>query len=230
MRPHNVPFTLLGAALLWFGWFGFNAGSALKADQIAAYAFINTNTATAAALLTWVTVERIRYGKPTALGAASGAVAGLVAITPCAGYVDPRGSIAVGVLAGLGCVLALPLKNRFNIDDSLDVAGLHLCGGIIGSLAVGLFATKAVNANGADGLLYGGGTRQLVLQAVTVSVVVAYSFTITYIIGSVLNVLPGRRNRVEPRSEASGLDLALHGESAYEIEPHHQGVEIYSRE
>jgi Amt family ammonium transporter len=218
MRPHNVPFTLLGAALLWFGWFGFNAGSALKADNIAAYAFVNTNTAAASALLTWVFVERIRYGKPTALGAASGAVAGLVAITPCAGYVDPRGSIAVGMLAGLGCVLAVPLKNRLKIDDSLDVAGLHLVGGVIGSLSVGLFATKAVNPAGADGLFYGGGFDQLTLQAVTVAAVVGYSFFATYFIATLLGVLPSRRNRVQPTSETSGLDISLHGETAYETD------------
>jgi Amt family ammonium transporter len=220
MRPNNVPFTLLGAALLWFGWFGFNAGSALKADNLAAYAFVNTNTATAVAMLTWVAVERIRYGRPTTLGAASGAVAGLVAITPCAGFVDPRGSIAIGFLAGLGCVLALPLKNRFAIDDSLDVAGLHLVGGVIGSLAAGLFATRAVNPNGADGLLYGGGTRQLVLQAIVVGVVVLYSFTITYVIGAVLRRLSGTRSRVAAKDETTGLDLTLHGETAYELSNH----------
>ncbi len=220
MRPNNVPFTLLGAALLWFGWFGFNSGSALKADGLAAYAFVNTNTATAAAMLTWLAVERLRYGRATALGAASGAVAGLVAITPCAGFVDPRGSIAVGVLAGLGCVLALPLKDLLNIDDSLDVAGLHLVGGVIGSLAAGLFATKAVNPNGADGLLYGGGTRQLMLQAIAVAVVVAYSFAATYLIGAILGRLTGHHNRVAAKSETMGLDLALHGETAYALDHH----------
>jgi ammonium transporter, Amt family len=218
MRPHNVPFTLLGAALLWFGWFGFNSGSALKADNIAAYAFVNTNTAAAAALLTWVLVERVRYGKPTALGAASGAVAGLVAITPCAGYVDPRGSIAVGVLAGLGCVLAVPLKDWLKVDDSLDVAGLHLVGGVIGSLCVGLFATKAVNPAGADGLFYGGGVDQLARQAVTIAAVVTYSFFVTYLIAALIGALPGRSNRVPPTSETSGLDISLHGETAYETD------------
>jgi Amt family ammonium transporter len=218
MAPHNLPFTMLGVALLWFGWFGFNAGSALKADGLAAYAFMNTNTATASALLTWVLVERIRYGKPSALGAASGAVAGLVAITPCAGYVDPRGSIAIGILAGLGCALVVPLKSRFGIDDSLDVGGVHLVGGIIGSLALGLFATKTVNPAGANGLFYGGSYRQLVLQAVAVAAVVAYSFTVTSFIGVMLDYLPSRRNRVTPQDESVGLDFALHGESAYQAE------------
>ncbi|GAB3669519.1 ammonium transporter [Actinocorallia lasiicapitis] len=215
MPPHNVPFILLGVALLWFGWFGFNAGSALRANNLAAYAFVNTNTAAAAALLTWVLVERIRYGKPTALGAASGAVAGLVAITPCAGYVDPLGSLGVGVLAGLGCALVVPLKNRLQIDDSLDVCGLHLTGGLIGSLALGLFATKEANPDGVNGLLHGGGAHQLVLQAAAVGAVTFYSFFVTYFLALILDFLPARRNRVSAQDEAVGLDFSLHGETAY---------------
>ncbi|GAA3224201.1 ammonium transporter [Actinocorallia longicatena] len=218
IAPHNVPFILLGVALLWFGWFGFNAGSALRADGLAAYAFVNTNTATAAALLTWVLVERIRYGRPTALGAASGAVAGLVAITPCAGYVNPLGSLAIGFLAGLGCALVVPLKSRLKIDDSLDVGGLHLTGGLIGSLALGLFATRDVNPAGVDGLLYGGGTHQIVLQAAAVGAVTFYSFFVTYFLALILDFLPSRRNRVSSQDETVGLDFSLHGETAYEHE------------
>jgi Amt family ammonium transporter len=141
-----------------------------------------------------------------------------VAITPCAGYVDPRGSIAIGMLAGLGCALFVPLKSRLGIDDSLDVGGLHLVGGVIGSLALGLFATKTVNPMGADGLLYGGGYKQLVLQAIVVAAVVAYSFTVTSFLGMILDYLPARRNRVTPQDESVGLDFALHGESAYQNE------------
>ncbi|MDX6741273.1 ammonium transporter [Actinocorallia sp. A-T 12471] len=217
MAPHNVPFIMLGVAMLWFGWFGFNAGSALKADAVAVWAFVNTNTATAAALLTWVMVERIRYGKPTALGAASGAVAGLVAITPAAGFVDVKGALAIGLLAGFGCCLAVPLKSRLKLDDSLDVAGLHLVGGVIGSVCVGLFATSAVNP-AVDGLLYGGDPHQLVLQIAVVGAVTAYSFFVTYFIALVLDKLPARRNRVSSQDEAVGLDFALHGETAYETQ------------
>ena len=168
MRPHNVPFVMLGAGLLWFGWFGFNAGSALGANQLAGFAFLNTNTATCAALLAWIGVERLRYGKPTAVGAASGAVAGLVAITPCAGFVSPLGSIAVGLIAGGACALAVSLKCRLGFDDSLDVVAVHLVGGILGSLCVGLFATTDVNSLGADGLFYGGGATLLGKQALVV--------------------------------------------------------------
>jgi Amt family ammonium transporter len=216
MRPHNLPFVLLGAALLWFGWFGFNAGSALKADNLAAYAFVNTNTAASVGLLSWVAVERLRFGKATTLGAASGAVSGLVAVTPCAGYVSPLGAAVVGMLSGAGCALAVTLKTWLGFDDSLDVVGVHLVGGVIGSLGVGLFATKAINPLGADGLFYGGGYGQLAVQGVTVVAVVGYSFTVTYVLGTVLGRLVG--NRVPPRDELSGMDLSVHGESAYEMD------------
>jgi Amt family ammonium transporter len=215
MRPHNVPFTLLGAALLWFGWFGFNAGSALAAGNLAGYAFANTNTATAAALLGWIAVEKLKYGKPTTLGAASGAVAGLVAITPCAGFVSPLGSIAVGVLAGAGCALAVRLKTRLGFDDSLDVVAVHLIGGIIGSLGVGLFATLDTNPLGADGLFYGGGFSLLGKQALAVVCVMTYSFTVSFVLGKAINVFI--KNRVSEEQEVEGLDLALHGETAYEF-------------
>ncbi len=215
MRPHNVPFVLLGAALLWFGWFGFNAGSALGANQLAGYAFMNTNTATAAALLAWIGVEKLRDGKPTTLGAASGAVAGLVAITPCAGFVSPLGSIVVGLLAGSICALAVSIKGKVRVDDSLDVVAVHLVGGIIGSLSVGLFATLDTNPLGADGLFYGGGFSLLGKQALAVVSVIGYTFVVTLIIGFAINLVV--KNRVPAEVEDEGLDLALHGETAYEF-------------
>ncbi len=176
MRPHNLPLVLMGTALLWFGWFGFNGGSALTADGVAAVAVLNTQVAAAAALLTWAMAERVRFGKPTTLGAASGAVAGLVAITPAAGYVTPVGAIAIGGLAGVICHLAVGLKAVFRLDDALDVAAVHLGGGIVGALSVGLFATSSVNpAVVHDGLFYGGGYRLLGLQGIAVGSVVAYS-------------------------------------------------------
>ncbi|PZS01751.1 MAG: ammonium transporter [Pseudonocardiales bacterium] len=215
MRPHNVPFVLLGAGLLWFGWFGFNAGSALGANNLAAYAFVNTNTATAAALLGWITVEKLKYGKSTTLGAASGAVAGLVAITPCAGFVSPLGSIAVGVLAGGICPLAIGLKTRFGFDDSLDVVGVHLFGGVVGSLCVGLFATIDTNSAGKDGLFYGGGLGLLGEQALAVVSVMGYSFVVTFVIGKVISLVI--RSRLTAEEEIIGMDVAMHGESAYEL-------------
>jgi Amt family ammonium transporter len=215
MRPHNVPFVLLGAGLLWFGWFGFNAGSALAANQLAGYAFVNTNTATAGALLAWILVEKLRDGKATTLGAASGAVAGLVAITPCAGFVSPMGSIAVGALAGAGCALAVSIKGKVRIDDSLDVGAVHLIGGIIGSLCVGLFATLDTNSLGADGLFYGGGLSLLGKQALAVVSVIAYTFTVTLIIAFVINLFI--KHRVPEDQEVEGLDLSMHGETAYEF-------------
>ncbi len=215
MRPHNVPFVMLGAGLLWFGWFGFNAGSALGANQLAGFAFLNTNTATCAAVLAWIGVERLRYGKATAVGAASGAVAGLVAITPCAGFVSPLGSIAVGLIAGGACALAVSLKSRLRVDDSLDVVAVHLVGGILGSLCVGLFATTDVNSLGSDGLFYGGGATLLGKQALVVLAVTGYSFAATLVIGLLVNLVI--KNRVRPEVEDEGLDLAVHGETAYEL-------------
>jgi ammonium transporter, Amt family len=215
MRPHNVPFVLLGAALLWFGWFGFNAGSALGANNVAAYAFVNTNTATAAAVLGWLLVEKLRDGKATTLGAASGAVAGLVAITPCAGFVSPMGSILVGALAGVICALAVALKGMVRVDDSLDVVAVHLVGGVVGSLCVGLLATVDTNSLGADGLFYGGGWSLLGKQLLAVGSVIGYSFVVTLIIAFVINLFI--KLRVPEEQEVEGLDLALHGETAYEF-------------
>jgi Amt family ammonium transporter len=214
MRPHNLPLTMIGMALLWFGWFGFNAGSALSAGNLAGYAFVNTNTATAAALLAWVCVERFRFGKATSLGAASGAVSGLVAVTPCAGYVSPMGAIGVGLLAGTLCSLAVAVKAWFKLDDSLDVVGVHLVGGVVGTLCVGLFATLAVNSDGANGLFYGGGYSQLGKQATVTVAVVGYSFVVTLLLGRILDRLVG--NRVTVREERTGLDLSVHGELGYE--------------
>jgi Amt family ammonium transporter len=215
-RPHNLPFVMLGAGLLWFGWFGFNAGSALEANNLAGYAFINTNTATAAALLSWIAVEKIRYGKVTSLGAASGIVAGLVAITPCAGFVSPIGALALGLVAGAVCALAVSLKTWLGYDDSLDVVGVHLGAGLVGSLGLGLIATTTVNPAGADGLFYGGGYHQLGVQTVAAGAVTIYSFVGTFLIGKFLGRVVG--HRVRYRDEQTGLDLSLHGELAYELD------------
>jgi Amt family ammonium transporter len=213
MRPHNLPLVMIGTALLWFGWFGFNAGSALSADGVASLAFLNTQAAAGTGMLAWAVAERVRFGKPTALGAASGAVAGLVAITPAAGYVSPLGAIAIGALAGLICHLAVGLKAVFRLDDALDVAAVHLGGGVVGALSVGLFATKSVNPAVTDGLFYGGGYRLLSVQAISIAAVIGYSLVMTLIIAGLTNRLLG--SRVTSRDEAIGLDLSQHGESAY---------------
>ncbi|MCP2249319.1 ammonium transporter [Lentzea aerocolonigenes] len=215
MRPHNLPFVLLGAALLWFGWYGFNAGSALGANETAAVAFATTTVATAAAVLGWLLVEQIRDGKPTTLGAASGAVAGLVAITPACAFVSPLGAIAIGVIAGALCSLAVGLKFRFGYDDSLDVVGVHLVGGLVGTLLIGLFGTTSVNSAGADGLFYGGGVGLLGRQAVAAVAVLAFSFVLTFVIAFVVNKTVGFRAAEE--SEVGGIDEAEHAESAYEF-------------
>ena len=212
MRPHNVPYVLLGAGLLWFGWFGFNAGSALSANTLSAYAFVNTNTATGAALIGWILTEKLRDGHSTTLGAASGAVAGLVAITPACGFVSPMGSIVIGLLAGAVCCLATSLKNIFKFDDALDVVGVHLVGGVLGALLIGFFGTSMVN--GADGLFYKGGWKLLGHQTLAVVAVVAYSFIVTYILAQILDKTIGLR--VSEEDEAAGLDLSQHAETAYE--------------
>lgn len=221
MRPHNVPYVLLGAGLLWFGWFGFNAGSALAANTLSAFAFVNTNTATGAALLGWILVERIRDGHATTLGAASGAVAGLVAITPACGFVSPMGSIVVGFAAGIICAFAVGLKNKFGYDDALDVIGVHLVGGILGALLIGFFGTKLTNGAGLNGLFYKGGWTLLGHQAIAVGAVVAYSFIATYILAKVLDLIIGLRVSVE--DEVAGLDLSQHAETAYETTNYSDG-------
>ena len=214
MRPHSLPLVLLGSGLLWFGWFGFNAGSALGANGIASLALINTQVATGAALIGWLLFEKFRDGHATSLGAASGAVAGLVAITPACAFVAPWAAVVIGFLAGAICSSAVGLKYKFNFDDSLDVVGVHLVGGIWGCLSIGLFATKSVNELGGDGLFYGGGTHLLGVQAFGALFVMAYSFIITAILGIVLNKTIGFR--VDEESEVLGVDVAEHLESAYE--------------
>jgi Amt family ammonium transporter len=216
MPQSNLPLMLVGAAILWFGWFGFNGGSALGANQLAASAFLNTNTAGAAALLGWLAVERLRHGKTTTLGAAGGAVAGLAAVTPCAGYVSPMGALAIGVAAGVLCEFAVEWKHRLGYDDALDVVGVHLVGGVFGALAVGLFATKSINAAGANGLFYGGGLAQLGKQAVGVGAAFGYTVVVTLVIALVLKRITG--NRVSEDDEELGLDLSLHGETAYALD------------
>jgi Amt family ammonium transporter len=215
MRPHSLPLVLLGAALLWFGWFGFNAGSALGANGIASLALMNTQVATAAAALGWIFVERMRVGKPTSLGIASGAVSGLVAITPACAFVSPIGAIAIGFVAGALCAFAVGLKFVFNLDDSLDVVGVHLVAGLWGCLSIGLFGSKAVNSIGLDGIFYGGGTKLLGLQAFGAFFVLAYSFLMTLIIGFVINKTIGFR--VKADAEVAGIDYDQHAETAYEL-------------
>jgi len=217
MRPHNIPYVLLGASLLWFGWYGFNSGSALSASDLAGVAFTNTTIATCTAVLGWLLVEQIRDGKPTTLGAASGAVAGLVAITPACGFVNPLGALAVGLIAGAVCAMAISLKYKFGFDDSLDVVGVHLVGGITGTLLIGFFGTKSANASalGDNGLFYGGGFTQLGRQAVAAGSVFLYSFVMAYIIGTIIKKTIGFR--VEEEEEVTGIDESEHAESAYDL-------------
>ncbi len=214
MRPHNLPMVMTGAGLLWFGWFGFNAGSALAANGQAAEVFVNTMVATCAAILGWLLTERIRDGHATSLGAASGAVAGLVAITPSCSSLDPIGSIALGFAAAVLCALAVGLKYRFGYDDSLDVVGVHLVGGIVGTVGVGFLATARATA-GVDGLFYGGGFDQLWRQAVGAAAVLTYSFVATLAIGYLLKVTMGWR--IDEEEEVSGIDSAEHAETGYDL-------------
>jgi len=218
MPPHALPFTLIGAGILWFGWFGFNAGSALKADGIAAQALVNTHLAAAAAMLGWLGVERLRTGHATTLGAASGLVAGLVAITPCAGFVGGMAPIYIGLIAGGVCALAVSLKFKFGYDDSLDVVGVHLVGGLVGSLLLGFFADAAINPAGADGVFLGGGFGLFGEQVLAVVATMVWSFAVTFGIVFVLSkVLPGGI-RVSAEDEDTGLDLSQHSETGYALE------------
>jgi Amt family ammonium transporter len=210
MRPHNVPLVMLGAGLLWFGWFGFNAGSALVAGQTAALAFVYTQLATAAAVLGWMLVERLRDGHCTSLGAASGAVSGLVAITPACAFVSPMGACALGLAAGGVCALAVSLKWRLGFDDSLDVVGVHLVGGALGSVALGFLALHG-------GMLYGGGAGLLGKQVLAVLVVGGFSFTVAFVLGKVLDVLVGFR--IPAHHEVRGIDLVAHRETGYDLVP-----------
>ncbi len=213
-RPHNVPFVMLGAGLLWFGWFGFNAGSALAADGTAAVAWVMTLVATAAASLAWMATEKIRDGHATSLGAASGVVAGLVAITPACSSVDVVGAIAIGLVAGVLCALAVGLKYRWGYDDSLDVVGVHLVGGVVGTLMIGLVAIEEAPA-GVVGLFYGGGVDQLGKQAIAAGAVIAFSFVVTLVIGIIIHKTMGFR--ITTDDEVQGIDLTTHAETAYEL-------------
>jgi Amt family ammonium transporter len=216
MPPHNLTMTMLGTGILWFGWFGFNAGSALGANSIAAAAFMNTFVAAAAGMLGWLLVERIKDGHATSLGAASGAVAGLVAITPCAGFVGGLSPVVIGAVAGIVCYLAIQLKFRFGYDDSLDVVGVHLVGGLVGSLLLGFFADSTINSLVVDeGLFLGGGTALLVDQIVASAATLVFSFVVTLLIAKAIDATIGLR--VSEEEEAQGLDLTQHAESGYNL-------------
>ncbi|WP_275003930.1 ammonium transporter [Promicromonospora iranensis] len=206
MRPHNLPLVMLGAALLWFGWFGFNGGSAFTADGFAGLAWVNTTAATSAAILGWLVVEKLRDGAATSLGAASGVVAGLVAITPAAGSVSPVGSVVIGVIAGALCAFAVSLKYRFGFDDSLDVVGVHLVAGLWGTVAIGFFATES-------GLFYGGGVSQLAVQVIIAVIAVVFSGVITLVLALAIKPFGWR---ITEEAEVSGIDATVHGETAYE--------------
>ena len=214
MPPHNLPFTILGTGILWFGWFGFNAGSALAANGLAAQALINTQLAAASGMIAWLIIEKIKAGHATTLGAASGAVAGLVAITPCAGFVGGMAPIAIGAITGFVCYLCLTLKTKFGFDDSLDVIAVHLIGGLAGSLLLGLFADTAINSLGADGLFFGGGSSLLGKQALASVATFAFSFIVTYVVAKILDATIGIR--VTPENELIGLDQSQHAETAYQ--------------
>jgi len=210
--PHNLPMTVLGAGILWFGWFGFNAGSALAANELAGTAFMATHLAAAAAMLSWLAAERIQHGKATTLGAASGAVAGLVGITPAAGYVGPMAAIAIGVIAGLVCYFGISLKNKFGFDDALDVVGIHGVGGTTGALLTGVFATTAINSAGQDGLLYGN-AGLIVEQVIGVVATIAFSFSVSWVLFKLLDKTIGLRPDEE--GEEVGLDQTEHAETGY---------------
>ncbi|MHB1653001.1 MAG: ammonium transporter [Desulfitobacteriaceae bacterium] len=213
LAPHQIPMTVLGAGLLWFGWFGFNAGSALGANGLAGVAFVTTNTSAAAAALSWAVVEWLHRGKPTVLGAASGAVAGLVAITPAAGFVTPMASILIGLVGGALCYFAVSVvKSKFGYDDALDAFGVHGLGGTWGALATGIFATKTINPNGADGLLYGN-PAQLGIQALAAGTTIAFAVVATFVILKAIALFV--RLRATEEEEEIGLDLSMHGEEAY---------------
>ncbi|MEG9249834.1 ammonium transporter [Arthrobacter sp. Soc17.1.1.1] len=211
-KPHSRPLVLVGAGLLWVGWFGFNAGSALSAGQSASVVFLNTAVAASAGLLAWALVERIRNGAATSMGAASGLVSALVAITPACGAVSPMGALAIGAIAGAVCSLAIELKFRLGFDDSLDVVGVHLIGGILGTLLIGLFATPDA-PNGVAGAFYGGGLELLGIQALATVAVLAYSFVVTWVIAQVIQRTIGLR--IEQEDELRGIDISAHSEFAY---------------
>ncbi len=213
-HPHNLPMTILGAGILWFGWFGFNAGSALAAGELSTLAFFTTQVATGAAALSWILAERIVMGKPTTLGAASGAVAGLVAITPAAGFVSPISAIIIGLAAGVICYLAVLAKSKLGYDDALDVVAVHGIGGLWGALATGLLATTAVNPAGANGLFFGN-PNQFVIQAIGAGAAIVYSVVLTFIILKIIDAIVGLR--VSNEEEVQGLDLNQHSEIGYTL-------------
>ena len=215
MRPHNIPFILLGAGLLWFGWFGFNAGSALAAGHLASVAMINTQIATAAAAMSWIAYERIKTGKPTTLGVASGAIAGAVAITPSCGFVTPLGALVIGLAGGVASAYAVSLKYKLNYDDSLDVVGIHGVGGVVGMIGIGLLASKAANSAGGDGLFISGSPDLLFKQVIAATAVAAFSFIGTWLIATVISKTIGFR--VSREKEMMGLDTVEHAESAYDL-------------
>ncbi len=215
MRPHNMPLVLLGAGILWFGWFGFNAGSALSAGSLAATAMINTQIASAAAAMSWITFEKFRDGKATTLGVASGAIAGAVVITPACGYVNPIGALILGLIAGVASSYAVSRKYKFGYDDSLDVVGVHGVSGIVGMIGIGLFATATVNATGKEGLFINGSPDLLIKQLIAIVAVAAFSFCATWLIATVITRTIGFR--VPREEELTGLDTTYHAESAYDI-------------
>ena len=215
MRPHNMPLVLLGAGMLWFGWFGFNAGSALSAGSLAATAMINTQIASAAAAMSWITFEKFRDGKATTLGVASGAIAGAVVITPACGYVNPIGALILGLIAGVASSYAVSRKYKFGYDDSLDVVGVHGVSGIVGMIGIGLFATATVNATGKEGLFINGSPDLLIKQLIAIIAVAAFSFCTTWLIATLITRTIGFR--VPREEELTGLDTTYHAESAYDI-------------
>jgi Amt family ammonium transporter len=215
MRPHNLPMVLLGAGLLWFGWFGFNAGSALSAGAVASNAFVTTMTASAAAVLSWLALEHRLDGRPTSLGAASAAVAGLVGITPACGYVDTLGALLIGLAAGVICQLAIRLKYRLRYDDSLDVVAIHGVGGVVGMVLIGFVGTDGGNPAGADGLFYGGGLGQLGKQTLAIIAAAVYAFILSLLLAWLVKTAIGFR--AAPEVEAAGIDETEHAETAYEF-------------
>ncbi|MEO3804401.1 ammonium transporter [Nonomuraea sp. B1E8] len=215
MRPHNLTLVLLGAALLWFGWFGFNAGSELAVDGTAGLAFLNTQVATAVAVGAWLVVEKLRDGHATSLGAASGAVAGLVAITPACGFVDPWAAMVIGLLAGAICAYAVGLKYRLGFDDSLDVVGVHLVGGVVGAVSLGFLAAYPFLEQQSEGLFYGGGLGQLGLQVLGPVAVGGYSFILTWVIGKIIDRTMGFR--ISTEDEVTGVDITTHAETGYDL-------------
>ena len=213
--PHSVPLSLLGVGILWFGWFGFNAGSSLAMNSVAVSAFIATQAAAAAGLVGWLIFEKITESYPTTLGAASGAVAGMVAITPCAGFVSPMAALLIGGLAGVICALAVRLKFKLKYDDSLDVLGVHGVGGVLGMVMLGLFASKAINPAGRDGLVNGGGLHLIGSELMAVGVTIVMAFGVTFVLAKLVDMTMGLR--VGPEEEFNGLDLSQHAESAYSL-------------